>query len=59
MVNVNIEIPEELHRQLKLASVLQGTTLKDYIIGAIDKRVPPEKKAVKEAQRAAKKAEGS
>jgi|GEM_PF-853178 len=53
MVNVNIEIPNELHRQLKLASVLQGTTLKEYIIAAVDKRVPaePEKKAAQAMQR--------
>lgn len=36
MVNINIEIPDELHRQLKLASVLKDQTLKDYIIKLLD-----------------------
>jgi len=35
MVNVNIEIPDELHRKLKLASVLRGTTIKDYVTGSL------------------------
>lgn len=35
MVNINIEIPNELHRKLKLASVLQGTTIKDYVTGSL------------------------
>lgn len=43
MVNINIEIPEELHRQLKLASVLKGSTLKEYVIGAIDTGVPKQR----------------
>ncbi|MBR9692539.1 hypothetical protein GOV07_01265 [Candidatus Woesearchaeota archaeon] len=40
MVNVNIEIPDELHRQLKLASVLQERTLKEYVIATLDKEMP-------------------
>ncbi len=31
MVNVNIEIPDELHRRLKLAAVTDGVTLKDLV----------------------------
>lgn len=41
MVNVNIEIPEELHRQIKLAAVLEGVTLKAYVIETLDDGVPP------------------
>ncbi len=41
MVNINIEVPEDLHRQLKLAAVLTGQTLKGYVIAALD--TPAEK----------------
>ncbi len=39
MVNVNIEIPDELHRKLKLASVLKGTTIKEYVTNSLATRV--------------------
>jgi hypothetical protein len=32
MVNVNIEIPDELHKRLKLAAVLGETTIKDLVV---------------------------
>lgn len=35
MVNINIEIPEELHRDVKVASVLDGSTLKQYVIDTL------------------------
>jgi len=39
MVNINIEIPDELHKKIKLESVKKDTTLKDYIINILDKNV--------------------
>lgn len=36
MVNINIEIPEELHKELKLASVLESVTLKELVITTLD-----------------------
>ncbi|MBN2142705.1 hypothetical protein JW711_05240 [Candidatus Woesearchaeota archaeon] len=38
MVNINIEISEELHKEIKLASIMQDTTLKDYIIKILEKK---------------------
>lgn len=32
MVNVNIEIPDELHKRLKLAAVLDETSIKQLVI---------------------------
>ncbi|MEM4259865.1 MAG: hypothetical protein QXG00_01365 [Candidatus Woesearchaeota archaeon] len=32
MVNINIEINDELHKRLKIRSVLKNITLKEYII---------------------------
>lgn len=38
MVNINIEIPEELHKKIKLASIVKDLTLKDYIINVLEKK---------------------
>ena len=35
MVNVNIPISVELHKQVKLKALLADKTLKDYIIDAL------------------------
>jgi len=32
MVNINIKIPDELHKKIKLNAVMKGVSLKDYII---------------------------
>jgi len=36
MVNVNIEIPDDLHKQLKLTAVLEDTTIKDLVTEILD-----------------------
>jgi predicted HicB family RNase H-like nuclease len=38
LVNINIEIPEELHRKIKLASITQDLKLKDYVIKVLEKK---------------------
>jgi hypothetical protein len=38
MVNINIEISEELHKKIKLASIVKDLTLKDYIIHVLEKK---------------------
>jgi len=38
LVNINIEISEELHRKIKLASITQDMKLKDYVIKALEKK---------------------
>ncbi len=37
MVNINIEISEELHKKIKLASIIKDLTLKDHIIHVLEK----------------------
>jgi len=32
MVNINIEIPDDLHKRLKLAAALGDTTIKDLFV---------------------------
>lgn len=38
MVNINIEIPDELHRRAKIAATLKGVTLKELLIETLEKR---------------------
>lgn len=39
MVNINIEVPEELHRRVKVAATIDGATLKEFIIRRLRERV--------------------
>jgi len=32
MANINIKLPEEVHKQLKIEAINQDMTLKDYVI---------------------------
>lgn len=38
MVNINIHIPDELHKKLKIEAVKQDSTLKDLIINVLEAR---------------------
>ncbi len=38
MVNINIKIPDKLHKKLKLASIMNDLTLKDYIIKSLEEK---------------------
>lgn len=38
MTNINIEIPEKLHKEIKLQAVLKDLTIKDYIISTLEKK---------------------
>ncbi|HHE36620.1 MAG TPA: toxin-antitoxin system HicB family antitoxin [Candidatus Woesearchaeota archaeon] len=38
MVNINIEIPEDLHKKIKLASIMQDVTLKDYVTRVLERK---------------------
>lgn len=39
MVNINIEIPDDLHKKIKLQSVIQDKTLKDFIIKELEEYI--------------------
>jgi len=43
MTRVNIEIPEELHKKAKVICAVQGTTLRDYLIKALEDKTSKEK----------------
>ena len=36
MVNINVAIPDELHKRLKLSAIQRDKTLKEYIIRQLD-----------------------
>jgi hypothetical protein len=39
MTNVNIEIPDELHKKLKIQCAVEEKTLRDYIILSLEERL--------------------
>jgi len=39
MVNINISIPETIHKQVKIKCALDNSTLKNYIISALNDAV--------------------
>jgi predicted HicB family RNase H-like nuclease len=36
MVNINIEVPEEVHKKIKILAASQGISLKELIIRALE-----------------------
>ena len=36
MVNINIEVPADVHKHVKLCAILQDKTVKDFIIEQLD-----------------------
>lgn len=38
MVNINIEIPEETHKKIKILAATEGKSLKELIIKALDEK---------------------
>ena len=44
MVNINISIPDELHKELKIAAAINDTTLKDLIIKTLESYIRGAKK---------------
>lgn len=37
MVNINIELPEDLHKKTKIVCAMEGISLKDFVINALNK----------------------
>ena len=38
-MNINIEIPDDLHKRLKIAAITSDLTLKEHIIATLDARL--------------------
>ncbi len=43
MVNINIEIPDDIHKKAKIDSVLNEITLKEFIIQSIEENLKNKK----------------
>ena len=39
MTNINIEIPDELHKKVKIQCAIEEKTLRDLIIEALEERL--------------------
>lgn len=39
MVNINIEIPDDLHKKAKLAAAIDDKTLKQFVIEELERSV--------------------
>lgn len=39
MVNINIEVPDEIHKKVKILSALQGTPIKELVIKALEESI--------------------
>ena len=44
MVNINIEVPDEIHKKIKILSAIEGTPIKELIIQALEDSVKHEGK---------------
>jgi hypothetical protein len=44
MTNINIEIPDSLHKKIKIQSAIDEVTIKDYIIKTLEERIKKIKK---------------
>ena len=41
MVNINIELPEDLHKKLKVQALMNDKPIKDYFIEILEKHAKP------------------
>ena len=37
--NINIDLPEDLHRRLKIVCAINGVSIKDFIINSMERRI--------------------
>lgn len=44
MVNINIEVPDEVHKKIRILSAIQGTPIKELIVKALEESVEKNEK---------------
>ncbi|MEM4336957.1 MAG: toxin-antitoxin system HicB family antitoxin [Candidatus Woesearchaeota archaeon] len=42
MGNINIDIPDELHKQLKVCCAMQDISIKDFIVQSLEEEIKKE-----------------
>jgi len=43
MVNINIEVPDKVHKKIKILSAMQGIPIKELIVKTLEENVKHEK----------------
>jgi predicted HicB family RNase H-like nuclease len=43
-VNINIEVPDEIHKRIKILSAMQGIAIKELIVKTLEESVEHESK---------------
>lgn len=43
-VNINIEVPDEIHKKIKILSAMQGIPIKELIVGTLEESVKNDSK---------------
>ncbi len=51
MVNINIEIPDELHKKIKVYCAMNNITIKDFVISSLTKNLKSDSKGHKSRSR--------
>jgi len=46
MTNINIEIPNDIHKKIKLKAVLEDLTIKNYIIKSLEEKISKKKNKI-------------
>jgi predicted HicB family RNase H-like nuclease len=44
LVNINIEVPDEVHKKIRILSAIQGTPIKELIVKALEESVEKNEK---------------
>jgi predicted HicB family RNase H-like nuclease len=43
-VNINIEVPDEVHKKIKILSAMKGISIKDLVVKALEEYVEKNEK---------------
>jgi predicted DNA binding CopG/RHH family protein len=43
LVNINIEVPDEIHKRIKILSAMQGIPIKELIVKALEENINEKK----------------
>jgi predicted HicB family RNase H-like nuclease len=48
--NLHVEVPESFHRRVKMLCVMQGSTLKDYALSALEEKVARDEEEMRKSK---------
>ena len=44
MVNINIEVPDDIHKRIKILAAMQGIAIKEFIVNTLEENAEHESK---------------